>query len=214
MKYVSAMRDARRRDRRAAISHPLRRVRHRRPARRRGSSMRPRCRRTVRRRLLAQLSRAQPIAARPGTSMTTDMMKMPCRMIMNSRGTSVSICSAVSPRDSTPQRTPRRRSRRVVLSEERDRDPREPQLRLVVRHAGRPCRPGSAACRPAPRARPRSGTASSARLRSRCRRLARSRARSPRLEPRSPAACARKRNHTRPRGTRSRAATATTGARR
>ncbi len=29
---------------------------------------------------------------------------MPCRMMMNSRGTSLSICSATSPRDRIPHR--------------------------------------------------------------------------------------------------------------
>ena len=36
--------------------------------------------------------------------MTTDRIKIPCRMITNSRGTSVSICSTTSPRDKIPHR--------------------------------------------------------------------------------------------------------------
>jgi len=36
--------------------------------------------------------------------MTTDRIRMPWRMMMNSRGTSVSIWSATSPRDRMPHR--------------------------------------------------------------------------------------------------------------
>ena len=36
--------------------------------------------------------------------MTTDRIRMPCRMMMNSRGTSLWICSATSPRDRIPHR--------------------------------------------------------------------------------------------------------------
>ena len=64
---------------------------------------------------------------------TTVRISRPCRMMMNSRGTWLEICSATSPRDRiAPQDRGEDDADRVVLAEERDGDPREPETDDVV----------------------------------------------------------------------------------
>ena len=73
---------------------------------------------------LAGAPAAPACASRSGTRRRREKIKIPCRMITNSLGTSVSICSAVSPRDSDrPQDRGEHDPDRVVLRQERHGDP-------------------------------------------------------------------------------------------
>ena len=75
---------------------------------------------------------------------------MPCRMMMNSRGTSVSSCSAISPRDRTPHRIAAKMIPiGLFCPRKATRDPGEPEADVVVRTGGTRGRPRSAASRPA-----------------------------------------------------------------
>ena len=114
-------------------------------------------------------SAARAVAARTAVACaswyvtTTDMIKIPCRMITNSRGTSVCNLQGGFPSRQDPHS--RRREHDpdgVVLSEERDADPDEPEPSLVVCRQAALCRRTAAGSRPGPRAHRRSGTASPA----------------------------------------------------